>query len=112
MLIKNQHHPPGTQENHNNFPSRNLIMEKGKESEFPEGRGGGKGSGIREADSDDRGFPLLQTKRGKFSLFFHRFMHSKKLEAIYINFRVFLCQAIKYFIKDPNYIFEFKSNVK
>ena len=34
------------------------MMEKGKDSEFPEGRGGGKGSGIREADSDDRGFPL------------------------------------------------------
>jgi hypothetical protein len=35
-----QHYPPGTQENYNNFPSRNLMMEKGKESEFPEGRGG------------------------------------------------------------------------
>jgi hypothetical protein len=45
------------------------MMEKGKESEFPEGRVmeirrisegflKGKGSGIREADSDDRGFPL------------------------------------------------------
>jgi hypothetical protein len=49
-------------------------MEKGKESEFPEGRGGlesatrilMKGSGIRVADSDDRGFPL------KISL--HRYM--------------------------------------
>jgi hypothetical protein len=35
-----QHYPPGTQENYSNFPSRNLMMEKGKESEFPEGRGG------------------------------------------------------------------------
>jgi hypothetical protein len=52
-----QHYPPGTQENYINFPSRNLMIEKGKESEFPEGRGGGKGSGIREADSDDRGVP-------------------------------------------------------
>jgi hypothetical protein len=38
-----QHYPPGTQEIYSNFPSRNLMMEKGKESEFPEGRGGGKG---------------------------------------------------------------------
>jgi hypothetical protein len=35
-----QHYPPGTQENYSNFPSRNLMMEKGKELEFPEGRGG------------------------------------------------------------------------
>jgi hypothetical protein len=35
------------------------MMEKGKESEFPEGRGGGKGSRIRFADSDDRGFPPI-----------------------------------------------------
>jgi hypothetical protein len=34
-----QHYPPGTQENYSNFPSINLMMEKGKESEFPEGRG-------------------------------------------------------------------------
>jgi hypothetical protein len=41
------------------------MMEKGKELQFPEGRGmeilrisEGQGSGIREADSDDRGFPL------------------------------------------------------
>jgi len=34
-------------------------MRKGKGLEFPEGWGGGKGSGIREADSDDRGFPLV-----------------------------------------------------
>jgi hypothetical protein len=33
-------------------------MENGKELEFHEGPGGGKGSGIRKADSDDRGFPL------------------------------------------------------
>jgi hypothetical protein len=33
-------------------------MEKGKELECSRRAGGGKGSGIREADSDDRGFPL------------------------------------------------------
>jgi len=38
-----QHYPPGTQENYNSFSSRNLITGKGKELEFPEGRGGGKG---------------------------------------------------------------------
>jgi len=45
--------------------ARNIIMEKGKELKIPEGRGGlesasrilMKGSGIREADSDDRGGP-------------------------------------------------------
>jgi len=35
-----QHYPPGTQKNYNNFSSRNLIMGKGKELEFPEGLGG------------------------------------------------------------------------
>ena len=39
----NQHYPPGTQENYKIFSSSNLIMGKGKELEFPEGRGGGKG---------------------------------------------------------------------
>jgi hypothetical protein len=38
-----QHYPPGTQENDNSFSSRNLFIGKGKELEFPEGRGGGKG---------------------------------------------------------------------
>jgi hypothetical protein len=60
-----QHYPPGTQENYSKFPSRNLMMKKGTESEFPEGLGGlesasrilMKGSGIREADSNDRGVP-------------------------------------------------------
>jgi hypothetical protein len=37
----NQHYPPGTHENYNSFSSRNLITGKGKELEFPEGRGGG-----------------------------------------------------------------------
>jgi len=41
--ITQQHYPPGTQENYNSFSSRNLIMGKGTELEFPEGRGGGKG---------------------------------------------------------------------
>jgi len=40
---QNQHYPPGTQEDYNSFSLRNLIMGKGKELEFPEGRGGGKG---------------------------------------------------------------------
>ena len=39
----NQHYPPGTQENYNSFLSRDLITGKGKELEFPEGQGGGKG---------------------------------------------------------------------
>jgi len=38
-------------------------MGKGKELEFSEGPGGGKGSGIREADSDDRGFPLTTIEK-------------------------------------------------
>jgi len=38
-----QQYPPGTQENYNSFSSRNHITEKGKEPEFPEGAGGGKG---------------------------------------------------------------------
>ena len=33
-------------------------MENSKKLESFKGRGGGKGSGIREADSDDRWFPL------------------------------------------------------
>jgi hypothetical protein len=43
VFIIYQHYPPGTQENYNNFSSRNLIMGKGNDLEFPEGRGGGKG---------------------------------------------------------------------
>ena len=38
-----QQYPAGTQENYNSFSSRNPIKEKGKEPEFPEGAGGGKG---------------------------------------------------------------------
>ena len=38
-----QHYPPGTHEDDNSFSSRNLILGKGKELEFPEGQGGGKG---------------------------------------------------------------------
>ena len=40
----------GTQENYNSFPSRDLMMEKGKELECSRRAGG---SGIREADSDE-----------------------------------------------------------
>jgi hypothetical protein len=39
----NQQYPPGTQEKYNSFSSKNPITEKGKESEYPEGVGGGKG---------------------------------------------------------------------
>jgi len=38
-----QHYPPRTQKKYNSFSSKNLMMGKGKELEFPEGRGGGKG---------------------------------------------------------------------
>jgi len=38
-------------------------MKNGNELESSEGRGGGKGSGIREADSDDRRFPLTQIQQ-------------------------------------------------
>jgi hypothetical protein len=41
-----QHYPPGTQEDNNSFSSRNLAMGKGKELEFPEGRGGCQGSEV------------------------------------------------------------------
>jgi len=37
------HYPPGTQKSYNSFSLRNLMMGKGKELEFPEGWGGGKG---------------------------------------------------------------------
>jgi hypothetical protein len=50
-----QHYPPGTQEDNNSFSSRNLMMEKGKELEFPEGRGVGKG---RRSQSDLNPFAL------------------------------------------------------
>jgi len=42
--ILNQHYPPGTQEDYNSFSSRNLMMGKDKELEFPEGWGGCQGS--------------------------------------------------------------------
>jgi len=63
-----QHYPPGTQKNNNGFALRNIIMEKGNGLEFHEVPGGlesakrilMKGSGIREADYDDRGrVPLI-----------------------------------------------------
>jgi len=38
-----QQYPPGTQEHYDSFLSRDLMMGKGKELEFPEGPGGGKG---------------------------------------------------------------------
>jgi hypothetical protein len=38
-----QHYPPGNQENYNSFLSRDIVMGKGKELEFPEGPRGGKG---------------------------------------------------------------------
>jgi hypothetical protein len=41
-------------------------MKNGNELESSEGRGGGKGSGIREVDSDDRWFPLRIARNKKF----------------------------------------------
>jgi len=41
--VTQHHYPPGTQEDYNSFSSKNLVMGKGTELEFPEGRGGGKG---------------------------------------------------------------------
>ena len=51
----NQHYPPGTQENYNNFASRNIMMEKGKELKSTEGRD----MEIRRISerSDEGGFP-------------------------------------------------------
>jgi hypothetical protein len=56
--ISNQHYPPGTQENYN------IIMEKGKELKYSRRAESAslilmKDSRIREADSDDRGFPYI-----------------------------------------------------
>ena len=62
-----QQYPPGTQEKYNSFQSKIPVMNDGMKTEVTERRGGVwksfgfpmKGSGIRFADSDDRGFPLL-----------------------------------------------------
>jgi len=40
LIIKGKHYPPGTQENYNSFPSRNIILEKGKELECSRRAGG------------------------------------------------------------------------
>ena len=66
---------------YNSISSRNLMMEKNKELEFPEGRGGSgireadsdEGSGIRFADSDDRGFPLSRPNKRIFAIFIYYF---------------------------------------
>jgi hypothetical protein len=55
-MEEDQHYPPGTQENYSNFPSRNLMMEKGKESESPEGQGGGKGEPWVPPKEDQEGY--------------------------------------------------------
>jgi len=60
-MLLYQHYPPGTQEFYNSFSSRNLMMKNSNELESSEGRGGVNGSGIREADSDDRRVPLHYT---------------------------------------------------
>ena len=39
----NQYYPPGTQKNYSGFFVKKSYDGKGKKSEFPEGRGGGKG---------------------------------------------------------------------
>jgi hypothetical protein len=51
-----EHYLPGTQEKYNSFSSRDLMMEKGKELECPEGRGGGKGLEILRI-SEEPGVP-------------------------------------------------------
>ena len=54
-----QKYPPGIQESYNSFSSRNPITEKGKELEYPEGAGGGKGY---------RGHEVASTLRREASL--------------------------------------------
>jgi len=56
---RTQHYPPGTQEKYNNFVSRNIMMEKGKELKSPKG-----GEGVR----GNRGFPLQELNT---ALLFH-----------------------------------------
>jgi hypothetical protein len=57
-VLCSQHYPPGTQEYYNSFSSRNLVMGKGKELEFPEGRGGGKGAATQSGGSPYYSFML------------------------------------------------------
>jgi len=54
-----QYCPPITQENCSNFRSRNIIVEKGKVLQFPEGRGGGKGMEILRI-SEEPGVPPME----------------------------------------------------
>ena len=76
-----QHYPPGTQENCNSFSYRDLMMEKIRNWNVPEGREGSgireadsdEGSGIRFADSDDRGFPLSRPNKRIFAIFIYYF---------------------------------------
>jgi len=64
---KIQHVPPGTQENYNRFSSGNPITEKGKESEYPEGAGGGKGEpGVPPTKISRRIIENYRTQLNKF----------------------------------------------
>lgn len=47
--LNTRYYSPGTHGKYKSFLSRNLVTEKGKELELPEGRGGGKG----EPDTQD-----------------------------------------------------------
>jgi hypothetical protein len=71
-----QHYPPGTQENDNSFSLRNLFIGKGKELEFPQGRGGGKGEpGV---PPKNRGNPRFHTViKAHYHRVFHPFYPSK-----------------------------------
>ena len=55
LALESQQYQPETQENYNSFSSRIPITEKGKELEFPEGAGGGKGEpGVPPIDEETR----------------------------------------------------------
>ena len=72
-----QQYPQGIQEKYNSFSSRNPITEKGKELEFPEGAGGGKGyrghevasTLRREAPLREPGVPPSGSALGKQKIF-------------------------------------------
>jgi hypothetical protein len=50
LITQGQYYPTGTHKNYNSFSSRNLMVGKGKELEYPEQLGEGKG---------EPGFPYL-----------------------------------------------------
>jgi glutaredoxin len=68
-MSNSQHYPPGTQENYNSFYSRNLIMGKGKELEFPEGRGGGKGEPPVPPSNSNSQPPTPSTETNQYTIY-------------------------------------------